>query len=153
MIERLRGDPARARSAEIARILALAFDDPGQRWSAASVASTLATPGAVALLAPGGCAVLRVAADEAELLTIGVAPDARRGGLGRALITACLDAAAAAGAERLHLEVAAGNGPALALYAALGFAETGRRRAYYAGPQGREDAVLMARTAEGGPPG
>ncbi len=134
-----------AHSADIARLLAAAFDDPGQRWSADSVAATLAAPGCLALLAPGGCALLRVAGGEAELLTLAVAPEARRRGVGGALLDRCLAEAAAAGADRLHLEVGAANAGALALYARAGFAETGRRRGYYAGPAGREDALLMSR--------
>lgn len=146
MIRRLAADPAdpvgSAGPREIARILGAAFDDPAQRWSPGSVASTLAAPGVVGLLAEGGCAVLRVAADEAELLTIAVLPAARGRGLGAALLDACLAESAALGARRLHLEVAAANSPALALYARAGFVETGRRRGYY-GAHG--DALTMAR--------
>lgn len=145
MIRRLQGAGAVAHSADIARILAAAFEEPGQQWSAESVAATLGTPGCVALLAPGGCALLRTAGGEAEVLTIAVTPGARRRGLGAALLDACLAAAAAAGAGRLLLEVSAANEPAISLYARAGFAEIGRRRDYYAGRVGREDAVLMAR--------
>lgn len=145
MIERLVGAAAQARSAGIARILAAAFDDPARAWTAESVAATLSAPGTAALLAPGGCALLRVAADEAELLTIAVVPEARSRGLGGALLGASLQEAAALGAVRLHLEVGAGNVAALALYASAGFTRTGLRRGYYRGPKGREDAVLMAR--------
>ena len=146
MIRRLEGAGAVAHSAEIARILAAAFDDPAQQWSAESVAATLGTRGCTALLAPGGCALVRTAGGEAELLTIAVAPEARRRGLGAALLDGCLAEAAAAGAERLHLEVSAANAPAIALYTRAGFAETGRRRGYYAGDGGREDALLMSRS-------
>ncbi|HET7409041.1 MAG TPA: GNAT family N-acetyltransferase [Paracoccaceae bacterium] len=147
MIERLEGAAAMGRSAEIARLLAESFEDPSQRWPADSVASTLATSGAMALIAPGGCALLQVAAGEAELLTIAVAPPARRRGLGARLLAACLAEASERGADLLHLEVGAANVPAVALYESAGFTRTGLRPGYYAGKDGRVDALLMSRPA------
>jgi ribosomal-protein-alanine N-acetyltransferase len=44
------------------------------------------------------------------------------------------------GAVKVHLEVAAGNTPARALYDTVGFTEAGRRRRYYSNG---EDALLM----------
>ena len=80
------------------------------------------------------------------MLTIAVAPDAQRAGLGRNLIQACIDGAQTDGASRLFLEVSAGNTPALGLYARTGFRECGRRPGYYLRPDGtREDAVIMER--------
>lgn len=64
---------------------------------------------------------------EAGLYGMWVAPAARRAGAGRALISAVLDWARAAGYPRLRLEVADVNAPAIATYAALGFTATGRR--------------------------
>ncbi len=151
MIRRVAGDAAAACSDEIARVLEASFDTPEQRWSASSVAGALAVPGTGALVAPGACAILRVAADEAEILTIAVLPAARRQGHGARLVRACVAEAAASGAVRIHLEVAASNAAGRALYRAAGFAETGRRPGYYRGPQGREDAVLMGREIETGP--
>jgi [ribosomal protein S18]-alanine N-acetyltransferase len=145
VIERLAGDAAVARSAEIARILSGAYASPDQRWSAASVAGTLGAPGTVALLAADACAILRATGDEAEILTLAVLPPARRRGVAARLVRACLAEAAGDGAVRVHLEVAGSNPAARALYLAAGFVETGRRPGYYRGPQGREDAVLMAR--------
>ena len=149
MIRRLAGDDAAACSGEIARILDGSFDSPEQRWSAASVGGTLAVPGTVALLAPGACAILRVAADEADILTVAVLPSMRGQGRAAALVRACTAEAAAAGAARIHLEVSASNAAARALYRSAGFAETGRRPGYYRGPAGREDAILMDRETGG----
>ncbi|MEM9267572.1 MAG: GNAT family N-acetyltransferase, partial [Pseudomonadota bacterium] len=64
-----------------------------------------------------GLLILSVAGGEAEVLDVGVVPEARRQGLGRALLTAAVDAAVAGGAARLVLEVAEDNQPAQALYA------------------------------------
>lgn len=93
-----------------------------------------------------GYAVLMPLPGEAELLNITVAPEARRGGLGRMLLERVCADAQAKGAQRMFLEVRVSNAPARALYARNGFAEVGLRRAYYAAEGGaREDAILMAR--------
>lgn len=144
-VECLFGDAALARSGEIARLLHAAFDAAGQRWSPESVRETLAGPGARALLCREGCAIVRTVADEAEILTLAVAPSARRRGTGSALVRACIAEGERAGAVALHLEVAEGNAAAVGLYAASGFAETGRRRGYYRLGVERQDAILMSR--------
>lgn len=102
--------------------------------------------------APGGFALFALAADEAEVLTLAVAPGARRRGLGAALLAAAAAAAAARGARSIHLEVAEDNAAARALYARAGFAETGRRRGYYARPGGRTDALRLRRALDIPPP-
>jgi ribosomal-protein-alanine N-acetyltransferase len=88
----------------------------------------------------------RIAADEAEILTLGVLQDVRGKGLGRRLVEAVADKARAQGAQRLHLEVAARNAPARDLYANLQFTEAGRRENYYDDRgDGPDDAVLLTR--------
>jgi ribosomal-protein-alanine N-acetyltransferase len=112
-------------------------DDP---WDEATFATLLADPHVTALIDErGGLMVLRQVLDEAEIITLGAVP--RRQGIGRALCEAAL---ARPGLRVLHLEVAATNAPALALYAALGFTPTGRRRAYY---HDGSDALTMSRRA------
>ena len=80
---------------------------------------------------PLGFAIWRNLSSEAELLSIGVLPEARKIALGAALLGAVLAAAKNAGAKKLFLEVDAGNEAALALYRKSGFVEIGRRSAYY----------------------
>jgi ribosomal-protein-alanine N-acetyltransferase len=80
-----------------------------------------------------GFALFRVAADQAELLTLAVAPDARRQGHARNLVVRGLVQAQARGAQSCFLEVAANNDAAMALYRATGFVEVGRRAGYYRG--------------------
>jgi len=88
----------------------------------------------------------RVVAGEAELLTLAVAPQERRKGLGLALLAAFDDSARAAGAESGFLEVAAANVPARALYKAAGWREVGVRRGYYRLPDGgTDDALVLSR--------
>src|SRR5690606_32388544 len=91
-----------------------------------------------------GFILMRVAADEAEILTLAVRPAARRAGLGGRLVGEGVLTATARGAGRVFLEVAEDNAAARALYARTGFAEAGRRRGYYARADGgRRDALLL----------
>ena len=97
-----------------------------------------------------GFLLIQFAADEGEIHDVGVHPDARRRGVGRALVEAAIAAARNHGATRLFLEVDVTNAPALALYASAGFAEIGRRKGYYLLPQGtRSDAVVMSKMLSG----
>jgi len=129
----------------LATLHAAAMSDP-RPWSAAEFAALLARPGAVLVGTPDGLALLQVAAGEAEVLTIAVAPGARRRGLGGRLLSQALERAAAMGAGVAFLEVAEGNRAARALYARAGFAEVGRRRGYYAGG----DALVLRKELAGG---
>lgn len=81
------------------------------------------------------------AVGEAELESVVVDAAARRAGVGRALCEAVIAWCRDAGATSVELEVRAGSAGAQALYRKLGFAEIGRRPAYYREPV--EDAVLM----------
>jgi ribosomal-protein-alanine N-acetyltransferase len=113
----------------------------------------LAAPATVLASQPGGFALGQVMADEAELLTIAVAPADRRRGLGRLLLDAFLTDCTARGAEAVFLEVDAGNAAALALYHSAGFRMAGRRRAYYHAPDGTStDALVLRRAAVPVPP-
>jgi ribosomal-protein-alanine N-acetyltransferase len=115
-------------------------------WDAPSFASLLAHDQRAALgvwAADGldGFIVLQHAADEAEILTLAVAQAARRSGLASQLLAAGASWAKQFGVRHWHLEVAADNHAALALYTTHGFAEIGRRAGYYE----NVDAVLMQR--------
>ncbi|TCH96137.1 GNAT family N-acetyltransferase [Roseococcus sp. SYP-B2431] len=106
---------------------------PGSAWDAETLAALLALDGTFALRAgEAGFILARQTLDEAEILTLAVAPAARRGGLGAALVRAALARVAAAGAKAMFLEVAEANAAAIGLYAAAGFARIGLRRDYYA---------------------
>jgi len=138
----------------LAALHALCFGDgsvTGPPWPEKAFADLLALPGCFGLLAldgevPVGLVLVQVAVDEAEILTIGTHPHRRRLGIGRHLMQAALAEAAVRGATRMILEVAETNLPASQLYAWLGFADVGRRRAYYRLPGGAVDARILART-------
>lgn len=123
----------------LAALHAVAFP-PGESWDAAAFRALLGMDGVFGLGVEGGLLLARVVADEAEILTLAVAPECRRRGLGDALVETAALHAAALGARRMFLEVGEGNAPALALYRGLGFAAAGRRPDYY-GP-GRHAALL-----------
>jgi ribosomal-protein-alanine acetyltransferase len=90
-----------------------------------------------------GFACAFAVADEVELQSLAVERSARGRGLGALLLEALLEWAGRQGYRSLHLEVRAGNAPALALYRRFGFAQTGTRRGYY--QDNGEDALLLAR--------
>ncbi|MDJ0946223.1 MAG: GNAT family N-acetyltransferase [Kiloniellales bacterium] len=120
-------------------------------WDAEALAELLAMPGALALIAEAGEAPLgfvlgRVAAEEAELLTLGVRPAARGLGVGRALVDAMVFRSAALGARKVFLEVAEDNTAARTLYLSAGFREVGRRPGYYRRANRTLDAVTMQLT-------
>lgn len=91
---------------------------------------------------PSGFVLSRLAADEAEILTLALAPKARGHGHAGPLLRHHLDELARARARRVHLEVEEGNLPALAAYRRLAFREVGRRSGYYALPDGSRAAAL-----------
>lgn len=107
-------------------------------WGAASVKESIGAPYVTALLAfgpagtdPLGFALWRRLGEEGEVLSIGVAPPARRQGGGDALLRAVIAGAREVGVSVLFLEVDAGNAAAKALYAKHGFQNVGARKAYY----------------------
>lgn len=124
---------------DLAAIHARCFTRP-RPWSAAEFAALLDSPRAFLLTRPQGFLLGQTVADEAELLTLAVAPDARRQGIARDLIAEFAATSRARGAAQAFLEVAADNAAAQALYHAAGWRESGRRRRYY-GPD--LDALVM----------
>jgi ribosomal-protein-alanine N-acetyltransferase len=120
----------------MAALHAVCFDRP---WDETAMAQFIAGPGTLCLIgfagdgapAPTGLLIARRAADEAELLTLGVIPSGRRLGVASALLTEAIGQLCASGARTLFLEVADGNDGALYLYRSLGAVPVGRRPSYY----------------------
>jgi ribosomal-protein-alanine N-acetyltransferase len=93
-----------------------------------------------------GFAVSRLAADEAELLSIAIAANARGGGWSRELLNTHLGHLAGRGVRTVFLEVEENNVPARRLYERAGFAPVGRRERYYREAGGVElNAVVLRR--------
>lgn len=138
---------------EVLDIEAASFSVP---WSERTFRGLLGRPNAALLVAEEegaggprhasrllGYAVVWMAGREAELGDLAVRVEARRRGVGSALLTAGLEAAARAGAARIFLEVREGNLAARRLYERAGFEVVGIRPGYYARPV--EDALVMRR--------
>ena len=93
-----------------------------------------------------GFAVSRMAADEAEILSIAVAASHRGRGLSRNLLLTHLGHLAGHGVRKIFLEVEENNQPARRLYERAGFSVAGRRERYYQQPGGEHlNALLMRR--------
>ena len=126
---------------------AAAFDQP---WPAGEIERLMRILGGFAVLAeeeaPQGFVLIRTVADEAEILTLAVAPEFRRRGIGRGLVEAAAQEASRRGARSFFLEVAEDNLTALALYESADFQAVGLRRAYYARPDAPPaDAMVLRR--------
>jgi len=120
------------------------FADPWTREDLEPLFAAGAAQGYLALDrngSPLGFALFQLLPGEVELLRIGVAPEARRHGVGRELLAAALARLDATGRPACHLEVRSGNVAARALYERLGFVLTGRRRAYYSNGEDAERYV------------
>lgn len=135
-------DAAPTLTRSLAALHARSFTTP-RPWSADEFASLLADRHCFVLNGPQGFLLGRVIAGEAELLTLAVAPEARRQGLATQLLAGFAAAAQARGAQKAFLEVAAGNLAAQALYARDGWQQGGRRKAYYRTPEGGTDDALV----------
>lgn len=135
---------------DVMAIMNGAFDAGfGERWTRSQCLGILPLTGVRLRLAAqnggatDGFSLMRIVADEAELLLIAVAPKAQRLGLGQTLVDDFIAVARGGGATRLHLEVRDGN-QALKLYDSSGFVVAGRRRDYYRGPDGAHfDALTL----------
>lgn len=141
--------PYRIRSAVLADVEAMAaierraFSDP---WSEASFREALTsawTFGIVAQTGRGvaGYLIAREVAGTGEVLNLAVAPEARRRGIGGALLEAGLVALRHRRVTEVFLEVRESNRSAQALYLGRGFRPVGQRAAYYRNP--REDALVL----------
>ena len=92
-----------------------------------------------------GYGILSVAAGEAHVLNVCVAPAFRRQGYGLLLLKQLIVEARRARVKRMFLEVRPSNLAAINMYKGIGFATIGRRRDYYRAPDDRrEDALVLA---------
>ena len=137
-----------ASAARLATLHATGFDRP---WPEGEIASLLHLPSTLGLSVIlddvlAGFILVRLALDEAEILTLAVHPDARRSGAGRALMDAMDATLEKAGAARVFLEVSVLNAAARALYERCGFAQVGLRRGYYGDGT---DALVLEKTLRG----
>jgi ribosomal-protein-alanine N-acetyltransferase len=94
---------------------------------------------------PHGFILIRTVADQAEVLTIAVAPSSRGRGYGRQLMEEALRCLYRDLVPEIFLEVDEGNRSAVSLYQSLGFVEVGRRKGYYSDGKGPGGTALVLR--------
>lgn len=111
-------------------------------WSAQEFATLLANPLTHLETHPHGFALWRGVADEAELLTIAVAPAQQGQGIGGRLMQLWMSEAAKT-CTSAFLEAASDNASAIALYTRQGFEIIATRTGYYHRPDSRADALIM----------
>ena len=125
----------------IANLFFLSMPSP---WKTSDIEDALHSPTMVAWVWEEareikGAILLQICMDEAEILSIATAKNARRQGIGRTLIEYALREM---GREvSVFLEVRSKNSGAIAFYEALGFSPIGMRKKYYKDPS--DDALLM----------
>ena len=86
-----------------------------------------------------------ITADCADIIAIGTHRDWQRRGFGRLMLEHLIGVTEQQHVEKIVLEVAADNMPAIQLYDSCGFVETGCRKNYYQRGEARCDAVIMVR--------
>lgn len=84
-----------------------------------------------------------VCGTEAEILTLGVLPNARQKGLGTALLAHTMAYLKRLGVQDLFLDVDVKNTPARALYEKSGFVQVGCRPNYYVSGAEKSDALVL----------
>jgi len=132
--------------ADMAALHAACFTAP-RPWSAAEFAGLMADPLVQVLTAPGGMLLTRIVAGEAEILTLAVAPEARRTGIARRLLDRFHALAEARQVTAASLEVATDNIAATSLYMMAGYQAAGLRRGYYGQNGGpKTDALVLVKT-------
>jgi len=151
VISRLLGRTATAlsetRPADAAAIAALHKASFQRGWGEEEVYSLLIDKNVIAHRAMtgrvmAGFILSRLAAGEAEILSVAIAPKQRGRGLSRPLLDLNLRRLAGLGARTVFLEVDENNAPARALYRRAGFADVGRRKSYY---QSGANALVLRR--------
>lgn len=149
-----RGEPAlsEAKPSDAAAIATLHGASFHRGWSDSEIESLLIDRSVIAhraMVGPSlvGFILSRIAADEAEILSVAVAAARRGEGLSRRLLDLHLRrlASVGVGVRAVFLEVDEDNAPARRLYAGAGFREVGRREAYYQDRSGRSAAALVLR--------
>lgn len=128
---------------QIAALERRCFSNP---WPEAAIVPELTNELSLWLVALCGEQVLgyvgsQTVMQESDMMNLAVAPEYRRQGIARALVTALCRALAERESRRLTLEVRASNDAAIRLYASEGFAPVGRRPNYYSHP--KEDALIL----------
>jgi ribosomal-protein-alanine N-acetyltransferase len=136
LFSRKRPSIAEARPADAAAIAALHGVSFRRGWDEDEILRLLLERNVVTQRLTAGGKVIgfimsRLAAGEAEILSVAIAPGWQGRGLSRELLALHLRRLAGLGARAVFLEVGEHNAPARRLYRRAGFREVGRRQGYY----------------------
>lgn len=93
-----------------------------------------------------GYGIISIGASECHVLNLCVKPEMQNNGYGSAMLEHLLDIARSHNVEIVFLEVRPSNRSAIRLYEKAGFNEVGMRGNYYPAINGREDAIILARS-------
>ena len=136
---------AREHLEEVAEIEKIYFYDP---WSVESLGLMLTDQAmGIVALEDGrvvGYAGMMCVLDEGQIINVAVRPEAKRRGIGRALMEQAEAYAKERGIVFLSLEVRESNIAARSLYSSLGWEERGIRKGFYSHPQ--ENACVMTKS-------
>lgn len=128
---------------QMAELHAQCFQTP-RPWSAQEFTRLVAMKTHILSTHAHGFAIAQVSAPSSELLTIAVAPDHRRQGIGDQLLCDLIAQTKARGASDMILDVAFNNDSAISLYKRFGFFQIGQRLRYYRTPDGATlDALVL----------
>jgi ribosomal-protein-alanine N-acetyltransferase len=139
----------RATGADVGRVMEIERDGFAHPWSRELIERELGHAWSQLLLAEevGGAVVgyivFWLVHDEVHVLNVATAIEARRRGVGRALMEAAEEEGRRRGARLSTLEVRRSNVAAIALYRAIGYRQVGLRSNYYA--EEHEDAIVMVK--------
>ena len=148
-VEILGADCPPADYAALAALHRDAFAGVGRAWTAAEISALSQSAGVILFrcfngVDLAGFALLRIIADEAEILTLCRSPSAAGRGVGGALLDAIIDKSHENIVRILFLEVSSSNKRAQRLYGQRGFLSISLRKGYYPSENGnRVDAVVM----------
>ena len=131
-------------SEDVPAVLSLEREVYPEPWTEGVFRDELGQPSRVYITAVEGeeligYAGMMVIFEDAHITTVSVHPNARGEGVAKRMMLHLVEAALAAEAEHLTLEVRSSNDAAQALYRRFGFAPVGVRKDYYL----NEDALIM----------
>jgi len=89
--------------------------------------------------------LISIAANEAHILNLCVAPAFQGQGLGKKMLYKLLDTAETYKVQSVFLEVRVSNDVAISLYDNMGFNQLGVRKDYYPDKNGKEDALVFGK--------
>ena len=122
---------------------------PEQQWGQKELKELFSINGTISFVVckegePVGFALLRIIADEGEIITFCILPKWCNNGYATALLERIIDTMQARSIKRLFLEVRENNEAAIKLYKKCNFNIIGRRKGYYSNHQAKKiDALVM----------